>query len=167
MAKYPNRNLKKGETLTFTLSFDEPQGPYPNKFGDGEQYLYGIRADGKMINFYVPDFVSACIEALGVGKDTKLTVTNVDYQNWKVVHNSTEYDAVSSGEAKDVIDTKQSDEFNGVVDIARVMDQCWTEAELITSKHPKADATPDQVLNETGTTARCMFIQYHKDNRKE
>ena len=164
MAKYPSRNLKKGETLKFKLSFDEPQGPYPNKFGEGEQYLYGIRADGKMINFYVPDFVSACIEALGVKQGSELIVTNIDYEKWTVTYNGEEYQAVSTGTAKEVVDTKQSDEFNGVVDIARVMEQCWTEAELIIGKHPKADATPDQVLNETGLTARCMFIQYYKAN---
>ena len=169
MAKYPSKNLKKGETLKFTLSFDEPQGPWPDKFGGPDQFCYGIRADGKMINLYLPNFVSACIEALEVKKGAELTLTNVDYKNWKVVHNGTEYDAIGSGEAKDAVpshDTPQSDEFNGVVDIARVMEQCWTEAELIISKRPAADATPDQVLNETGLTARCMFIEYHKSNNK-
>ena len=164
MAKYPSRNLKKGETLKFKLSFDEPQGPYPNKFGEGEQYLYGIRADGKMINFYVPDFVSACIEALGVKQGSELTVTNIDYEKWTVTYNGEEYQAVSTGTAKEAVDTKQSDEFNAVMDISEVMKRCWAEAGLIMSGVDRADAAPETVLSETGLTARCMLIQYYKAN---
>ncbi len=161
MADYPNKNIKKGETFKFTLSFDSPKGPYEGK--SGPSLLYGVKSDGEMMNLWLPEFVSACVEALGVKKGAELKVTKIDDQNWTVAHDGKEYPTTSSG--TDVV-TPQANEFNGVVDIARVMEQCWTEAELIISKRPAADVTPDQVLNETGLTARCMFIEYHKSNNK-
>lgn len=160
MAEYPNKNLNKGDTFTFTLSFDSPKGPFESK--SGPTFLYGVKSDGKMMNLWLPDFVSACVEALGVKKGAELTVTNEDYKNWKVEYKGKEYPALSSGTARDVVDTRQSDEFNAVVDIAEIMKFCWAEAGLIMGGVDRADAAPETVLSETGTTARCMFIEYHK-----
>jgi len=168
MAEYPNKNLKKGESLTFTLSFDSPKGPFESK--SGPTFLYGIKSNGDMMNLWLPDFVSACVEALGVKKGAELTVSNVDYQSWNVKHNGKEYPALSSGEAKDVFDTKQTDDFNGLMDIAEVMKRCWLEADIImTGVVGAAEFSPIEAhtrLTETGLTARCMFIEYHKHKRE-
>ena len=164
MATYDSKNINKGETFTFTLSFDGPKGPYDGK--GGPTFLYGIKSDGKMMNLWLPDFVSACVEALGVKKGAELTITKVDGQAWNVKHNGKEYPALSSGEAKDVFDTKQTDDFNGLMEISAAMKMCWAEAGLIMGAVDKTDVAPETALSETGLTARCMFIEYHKHKRE-
>ena len=168
--------LEADKPTKFIFAFDGAK-QMPGKDGKADWYTYGVKSDGVDGYLWPGDDLHKLIEPL-VKKGTALTITRklavlpggkagFDYV---VEKNGQTYSMLAQKQAPEAPQPPQAAPestqtptgYKGIPELGAVMKACFKEAEMIVGEY--GTGNPDIQRQEMGLTARCIFIQVHKNN---